>query len=678
MKIFIRIISILVISLTLIALPVYAEDQNVETVVTSGECGNTVTWNFDDNSGTLTISGQGEMNHFKSAKNVPWNAFREKISSLVIEDGVTSVCNYACSSCKNLIEISFPDSLTTIDASAFSGCSSLKYIEFPTSLASVGKDAFYQCSGISDLNIADISEWAKISFENEYANPAYYASDITFNGDIVASVTVPDGVTGLKYNFENFTELVKVTLPESVNVIGDYSFYNCKNLIDINLTSNVESIGRAAFYKCFSLTGMKFPSSISTIGKQAFYNCYGLEEIKFSDGLSEIGDSAFEKCSKIKSIVLPESLVSIGKSAFASCEILEKISMGNGVTIIGSGAFSSCKMLKKVDNLSDNLISISDKLFNGCSSLEKIDIPSGVLAVGANAFTKCIKIKEVVIPNSVISIGAQAFSGCTDLVAVYFGGKDTQDSGKKQQDNSTEVSKLVKIGSGAFTGCGVVRGTSSLSDGEEIKDQYRLKVYLHDISSWCRVDFADADSNPMNISNNVYLNGKTLTELNIASDVDIISAYAFINAKCINSVFISDSLKGIGTSAFEGCTGVRTVKYSGTDEQWKNIEVSSGNETVVKDSAKKNISYSIKNVKIVGGYSSVTVPSSKFKVNFSVENLFSCDNLMVVVICYDSAGRFVSQSSLKLSSSDKSDNFNIPIDNRDGRIASYKLCSIAY
>ena len=74
--------------------------------MTSGECGDrgdNVTWSLDD-SGTLTISGTGKMMDYHSGNytSVPWYDNRERIQTIVIQDGVTSIGNKAFSKCINL------------------------------------------------------------------------------------------------------------------------------------------------------------------------------------------------------------------------------------------------------------------------------------------------------------------------------------------------------------------------------------------------------------------------------------------------------------------------------------------------------------------------------------------------------------------------------------------------
>ena len=92
--------------------------------VASGTCGDNLTWTLDD-EGTLTISGTGDMFSYFYSPRAPWYSRLSSITSVIIEDGVTSIGWHAFDGCSSLTSIEIPDSVTSIDGSAFSGCSSL-------------------------------------------------------------------------------------------------------------------------------------------------------------------------------------------------------------------------------------------------------------------------------------------------------------------------------------------------------------------------------------------------------------------------------------------------------------------------------------------------------------------------------------------------------------------------
>ena len=107
-----------------------------------------VNWKLSDD-GTLTISGTGNMPDFSINVNnrttAPWDSQRDKIKTVVIKDGVTSIGKYAFFWCSGLTSITIPNSVTSIGEHAFANCSGLTSITIPNSVTNIGKSAFTIC-----------------------------------------------------------------------------------------------------------------------------------------------------------------------------------------------------------------------------------------------------------------------------------------------------------------------------------------------------------------------------------------------------------------------------------------------------------------------------------------------------------------------------------------------------
>ena len=107
-----------------------SEDMETETDPAeekSGFCGaeeNTVSWSLDEN-GVLEIAGQGAMNEWQNEEEVPWNGYRDQITEVRIEAGVTSIGAYAFADCEKLVKLDIADSVQTIGAFAYFNCSGL-------------------------------------------------------------------------------------------------------------------------------------------------------------------------------------------------------------------------------------------------------------------------------------------------------------------------------------------------------------------------------------------------------------------------------------------------------------------------------------------------------------------------------------------------------------------------
>lgn len=73
----------------------------------SGSCGENAVWEFNPENGTLTISGTGYVNDYMNyieGSNQPWNDYKDDITSLVIEDGITGIGEtfYNCENLKSI------------------------------------------------------------------------------------------------------------------------------------------------------------------------------------------------------------------------------------------------------------------------------------------------------------------------------------------------------------------------------------------------------------------------------------------------------------------------------------------------------------------------------------------------------------------------------------------------
>lgn len=255
-------------------------------VVISGTCGGALTWKLDS-KGTLTISGTGAMTDYTKSGVAPWNKDCEEIRFVVIENGVTTIGEYAFENCTLLESVVISDSVEKIGKYAFSGCSALKRISLPDSIAQIGDYAF-RASGL---------------------------------------------------------EAVKI--PEGVTLLGEGMFARCPNLQTVELPSTLQTIREIAFIGS-GLNKIILPENLKYIGYECFYECTNLEEIKIPDSVTTLNYSEFEGCSSLKKVTLSKGLKSINQTMFARCHNLTEITIPDSITYIGEGAFFQCKKLKDV------------------------------------------------------------------------------------------------------------------------------------------------------------------------------------------------------------------------------------------------------------------------------------------------------------------------------------------
>ena len=270
-----------------------------------------LTWTLYED-GTLTISGTWKMKNYNDTDKLSPVCRNSSVKKVVIEDGVTSIGDYAFYNCTSLTSITIPDSVTSIGYCAFNTCSKLTSITIPDSVTSIGNYAFKGCSNLSNITLSN---------------------NITSIGISV---------------FEGCSNLSNITLSNNITSIGDFAFAWCSNLSSITLSNNITSIGNDAFADCSSLTSITIPESVTSIGNYAFSGCSSLTSITIPDNVTSIGECAFSYCTSLTNITIPNSVTSIGNKAFSDCTSLTNITIPDSVTSIGNKAFYNCTNLTTI------------------------------------------------------------------------------------------------------------------------------------------------------------------------------------------------------------------------------------------------------------------------------------------------------------------------------------------
>ena len=188
-----------------------------------------------------------------------------------------------------------------------------------------------------------------------------------------------------------------------------------KLTIESNINGKTVSlIEKAAFVNCKNLKTISIPASIQKIGDRAFSGCRKLTNISIPNDEIRIGNNTFKGC-PIETASVPTTLIPyIPKQKLKTLII-------TGGTAIGSNALYDCDRLTIV-TIPDSVTSIGDGAFYGCIGLESITIPDSVTSIGDVAFYSCSGLKSITIPDSVTSIGDSAFYSCIGLETVYYKG----------------------------------------------------------------------------------------------------------------------------------------------------------------------------------------------------------------------------------------------------------------
>ena len=162
----------------------------------------------------------------------PWYLSKSSLTTVTLQDGITSVGPYTFSGCLSLTELTVPDSVTSLGTSAFSGCSSLKSVTIGTGVTELKSDVFNNCSNLTTLllgdNIETISDTAlinNIKLETIYF-PKNLSSSVTLSVDLYDSngytvlESTADNLKGHWFAKNTSGNLVKDTFMLTVTVDG--------------------------------------------------------------------------------------------------------------------------------------------------------------------------------------------------------------------------------------------------------------------------------------------------------------------------------------------------------------------------------------------------------------------------------------------------------------------------
>jgi len=132
----------------------------------TGTCGESLTWSLDTETGILEIAGSGAMTNWSGVTKTPWNAYRPKIKTVHIGDGVTNVGNFAFFNTSSIESVAIGDSVKSIGVNAFSSCK-IKSIFIPKTVKNIEDNAFFNCGNLKTVYYTGTEEeWNAISFTN--------------------------------------------------------------------------------------------------------------------------------------------------------------------------------------------------------------------------------------------------------------------------------------------------------------------------------------------------------------------------------------------------------------------------------------------------------------------------------------------------------------------------------
>lgn len=248
-----------------------------------------------------------------------------------------------------------------------------------TSFLGIGDEAFKNVANVSNIELPEALK---------------YIGDSAFEGSFITSIKM--------MNLEN---------------IGNYAFKNCPRLSSIEMVQGVKNIGTEAFYGLTLIRSVVFPGEIEYIGPGAFANCSLLETIDLSSATLEvvIDDYAFYNdgaLSKINFNVKGAEntsiyVTTIGKAAFA---VWDGVSGGLSEFVFPSRISTK----RKEGAFGYESKGLGDYVLAGRTNLKDVTMPaaygmSAEISLPKHIFQNCVGLERVNFPDTGSSCGFVKF-----------------------------------------------------------------------------------------------------------------------------------------------------------------------------------------------------------------------------------------------------------------------------
>lgn len=517
-----------------------------------------VNWRFDNfvegygnNVLTIFTSGNGYMHDYSKGENAPWHKVMENIRTVVIQEGVLNIGDYAFKGAKDLIEVIYPSTLKKIGAHAFENCVTYNDVTIPETVTELGTDVFFDVTDYDGMHNNPFITLRKELYNNHKST--FFTEDNKTESVLLLYEDTTNGrqITGavLTGGFDrDRLQPYELSYPVSD---GHNHCFNGNNICIL----------------CGTVGGNCGPDDDPTQTTWALT----------TGNLSVTGDGVVayhpwidNYKESVKNVLIGKGVVSICKEAFKDCINLVSVQFeaGSVLSDISQGAFSGCTALKSIE-LPEGIETIDAEAFKGSGLIGQVIIPSSITKIEKDSFADCSALTNLLIPDSFAdkyrpNTPEIDLSSQKSAVLVY-SNDGSAILGICVPTGSTDVE--VNIPSEIFPGVPVTEINGIYKGNVENISKVILPDTITHIADRAFEGFGSAGLE-INIPQSVNYIGESAFEesairsVTLPVGVDVIAKNAFFSCKSLESVFVSSSLREIGEGAFGACISLKAVNAS--------------------------------------------------------------------------------------------------------------------
>ena len=465
------------------------------------ETGTGITWDYDYKTGTMIISGNGEMRDYADSDSAPWSRMLPR--KLIIKDGVKKIGN-----------------------NAFSGMTLLKTIEI-SHVETIGKNAFYSCTGLSEV---------EMSQAKTIGSGAFYGCSSLESVEIPQVETIEDSAFG------DCRKLTTMDMPQ-LKTMAASVFWFCTSLSDVKMPQ-VETIGVRAFEGCSSLKAIDL-SGIKTIERYAFSAC-GIEKIVVPSTLIKIGEYAFDCAKHLKTVFFQGNT----NPDVSSSNVFDQV---KGITFYYpvNGNWPTSIMTSNAFGSSGSKWIAYDKMFPG----EYVFNNDGTCSSDGTETAECIcgcgltdtrTAKNTKNPDN-HTYSEDYYKELSNGKKVYFCVECGRIKGEPEEKGTCGDSLTWEIYDSDVL---CITGTGAMADYD-----------IDNPAPWSEknIRYCKIGKGITSIGASAFENCTSLEIIELEEGITSINGYAFYGCTSLKELELPKSLKSIGESAFDGCTSLQKV-----------------------------------------------------------------------------------------------------------------------